>query len=696
MGEKNEHRLMDNLLAAYEKSGRASWRIRAMIFVLIVGPVVALAAYSYQKASRDLTELTFLRRQAIAYLAAVSLRTKFDGLVTVAQTSMDSEATKKLILAGEWDEALKTAQELPRNLPYVHILSLYTPEGRFMAAIPRADDLAVGTDLSYRAWYKGVSRTWLPHVSDLGRTAIAPYENRVIVSIPIKSAGGVVIGIFNLSIKADAFLSWSRAIDAGPSAFVYFTDRLGQVAGHKFISDAANADLPDQSSFPPVQKALNFDRGIELLYDPTIGRQAVIAYEPVLRYGWTAIVEQAANDAFAFRDANVRSILLLYGIVVAFNCLLALLILRFIEAIASLRRREKLFLESIGEGLLVLDRRGAVIMANPAAETLLARKFSEMFGMDIADVAPLSDERGRPIPRDRRPVVRALNGSKVIETGQYTDAKGRSFFVDMSVSPVRVDREIVGAVVVFSDVTKERSLEQAKKEFVSVASHELLTPVSASKGYLTMLIQGDFGDFTKQQKEYIGKLYQLNQRMVELVDDLLNLSRIELGVLETSSEPMDMAEFVREEIKVVEPTASKKKISITTDFSDHLPEANLSPRLIRIIVQNLLSNAVKYTPDGGWVRVTLRRTNDEDSGENILLSIADTGVGITAKDRDGIFTKFYRGENALSSGAEGTGLGLYIVKSVVDTLHGRIRYETREGKGTTFIVEIPVKASPYK
>ena len=173
MAEKTEHRLMDHLLAAYEKPGRPTWRIRLFVFLLIVGPVIALAAYSYQKASRDLTELTFLRRQAIAYLAAVSLRTKFDGLVTIAQTSVDNEETKKLIAAGKWDEALKAAEDIPRNLPYVLILSLYSPDGRFMAAIPRSDTLAVGTDLSYRPWYKGVSRNRLPYVSDLGRPATA-------------------------------------------------------------------------------------------------------------------------------------------------------------------------------------------------------------------------------------------------------------------------------------------------------------------------------------------------------------------------------------------------------------------------------------------------------------------------------------------------------------------------------------------
>ncbi|HTK04467.1 MAG TPA: ATP-binding protein [Candidatus Eisenbacteria bacterium] len=691
MGEKSEHRLMDRLVAAYEKPRRPTWRVRLMIFVLVVGPVVVLAAYSYRKASRDLTELTFLRRQAIAYLAAVSLRTKFDGLITIAQTAVDNEATKKLIAEGKWEEALKPTEEIPRNLPYVLILSLYSPDGRFMASIPRSETLAVGTDLSYRPWYKGVSRTWLPYVSDLGKTASAPYENRVLVSVPIKSADGAVIGIFNLSIRIDAFLSWSRAIDAGSSAFVYFTDRLGQVAGHKYLVDDTTADLPDQSAFPPVQKAIAFDRGIELLYDPAIGRQAVVAYEPVLRYGWTAIVEQAADDAFASRDANTRSILLIYGGFVAFNCLLVLLVFRFIDTVAGLRRREKLFLESIGEGLLVLDRRGAVIMANPAAETLLARRLPEMFGMDIADAAPLRDEKGRPVSRDRRPVIRALAGSKVVETGQYVDSTGRAFFVDMNVSPMKIDQEVVGAVVVFRDVTKDQELERAKKEFVSIASHQLLTPVSTSKGYLAMLMEGDFGDFTKQQKEYLGKLLQLNQRMIELVDDLLNLSRVELGVLESTIEPMDVADFMREEIRAIESLASAKKISIRDDFSEHLPEATLPPRLIRIIVQNLLSNAVKYTPDGGSIRVTLRRTVDEQTGENILISVADTGIGIPGKDRAGIFSKFFRAENAQSSNVDGTGLGLYIVKSVVDALKGRIRFETAEGKGTTFIVEIPVR-----
>lgn len=685
-----KHRAMDHLLGAYEKGGWAAWRIRAAIFGVIVAPVFVLASYSYARTSRDLTDLTFLRRQAIAYLAAVSLRTKFDGLVTVAETSADNDRVKGLVAQGKWDEALEAVRDMPHNLPYVLILSFYSADGRFMASLPRSDELAVGTDLSYRPWYKGVSRTWAPTVSDLGRTATAPYENRVIVSIPLKDEGGKVLGIFNLSVRLDAFLAWSRAIDAGPSSIVYFTDRLGQVAGHKYLSGSDEARLPDQSAFPPVQRALGFDRGIDLLFDPALGSEAVVAYEPVLRYGWTAIVEQTADDAFASRDQNVRAMLVVYALLISLNVLLAFLTIHFIDVIIGLRRREKSFFESVGEGLLVLDRKGAVIMANPASESMLGRRLNAMFGKDIDEVAPLRDEQGRPVPRALRPTMRALAGMKVIERGQYVNADGEPFFINQTAAPVRLDKEIVGAVVAFRDVTKDQLLEQAKNEFVSIASHQLLTPVSAAKGYLSMLLAGDFGDFSREQKEYLGKLFQLNQRMIELVDDLLNLSRVELGVLDTAFEAVDVKEFMRNEIKAIEPSAQKKKIALAEDLDGPVPDVRVPPRLLRVVLQNLLSNAVKYTPEGGRVTVTLRPTKD-GTVEHVLFSVTDTGIGIPSKDRERIFTKFYRAENARNSGNDGTGLGLFIVRSVVDALRGTVRFESVEGKGTTFSVEIPVR-----
>lgn len=691
MAARRSRSLTDRLLDAYARPGRRSLGIRVLIFALIVGPVITLAAYNYRRAVTDLTDLTFLRRQAIAYLAAVSLRTKFDGIVTIAQTSLDNDAIRAMIVAKDYKGATESLTDIERNLSFVEYLSLISPDGRFLWSVPEAKGVALGSDLSYRPWYKGFIRTGQPTVADLTRTIAEPHQNLSILSMPVHDKNGKLMAILNVSLNMDAFLSWSRAIDAGPSAFVYFTDRTGQVAGHKYISDPANADLPDQSAFPPVQKALRFERGIELLYDPTIGEDAVVAYEPVLRYGWTAIVEQTAKDAFASRDASARMLLLLYTAIVALNVLLAILVLRFIGALAGARRREKMVIDSVGEGLLIIDARGAVIMANPAAEGMLGRKFADMFGKDIDEVAPLRDAKGVPVPRDRRPIVRALAGAKVIENGQYVDAKGRPFIIQQTTTPMRMDREVVGAVVVFRDVTKDLELEIAEKQFVSAASRQLMTPVSASKGFLTMLREGNFGTLSAQQREYLDKLYDLNQRMTEIVDDLLNLSRVELGVSETAVENIDLKDFLHDELKAMEPLARKKKIVMDEDLDGVMPPFSSAPGLLRMVVRNLLSNAVKYTQPGGRITVTLRHTRVDGTDERVLFTVSDTGIGIPAKDRAMVYDKFHRGGNAQDLGDEGTGLGLYIVKAAVAALKGSVWFESTEGKGTSFSVELPAR-----
>jgi signal transduction histidine kinase len=240
-------------------------------------------------------------------------------------------------------------------------------------------------------------------------------------------------------------------------------------------------------------------------------------------------------------------------------------------------------------------------------------------------------------------------------------------------------------VVVFRDVTKEREVDKAKTEFVSLASHQLRTPLSAVNWYAEMLLAGDVGKLNDEQKKYIDEIYKGNQRMVDLVNALLDVSRIELGTFAISPEPTQLTDISKSIIKELKPEIKKKNQVVSEDYEKNLPKINVDQKLIRIVIQNLLSNAVKYTPEKGRIGIEMKT-----SGANIEIKVADTGYGIPKPQQKDIFTKLFRADNVRQKDTEGTGLGLYIVKNIVEQSGGKISFDSTEDKGTTFYVTIPL------
>lgn len=680
---------MNSLLDAYERPGWSHARVRILIFLLIVGPVIALAAFGYRSTFRDLTQFALLRRDAIAYLSANVLRGRFDRIIEAGVPISEDPALREAVRDERWNDAADLLRNVPRGrITEVERLFLADTSGTLRAEMPALGGV-IGTNFAHRDWYQGVSRSWKPYVSNVYKRAAEPQLNVVAVALPIRGDGEAVSGILVMQINLATLLSWTQAIDAGASSHVFFTDRTGKIAAHPRLDP--QADIVDYSGVPAVQRALGLERGVDIGFDPVLDVETVFAYQPVIRYGWTAVVAQPSGAAFAARQESVRALMLLYGPVVVLNILLALLVLRFIDTVVSLRQREKLFFESMGEGLLVVDARGRIIVLNPAAEAMLGIPLIAAFGRDFDDAVPVFDAQGGRLPRERRPVFRAIAGEKVSDKVWYRNGAQRHFPATTTATPVRINGAIAGAVMVFRDVTKDEELDRAKREFVSMASHQLLTPVAAAKGYLSMFLEEDFGKLTDDQREYIGRLFHINQRMIDLVNDLLNLSRVELGVFDDAAEPVDVAQFVRGEVAVMDPLIRTKRISLEAHYPPKMPPLALSSRLLRIIVQNLLSNAVKYTPKQGRVELTVEWLPRKAKSGTLRLTVADNGYGIPEDAQKKIYEKFYRAENVKRAGVEGTGLGLYIVKSVVDILKGTIHFTSAEGTGTTFTVEIPAR-----
>ncbi|MEI6042478.1 MAG: PAS domain-containing sensor histidine kinase [bacterium] len=242
-----------------------------------------------------------------------------------------------------------------------------------------------------------------------------------------------------------------------------------------------------------------------------------------------------------------------------------------------------------------------------------------------------------------------------------------------------------GLVTVF-DITEQKQLDQAKTEFVSLASHQLRTPLATIKWYTEMLSSGDLGVLTDKQKEYLGRMARVNKDMVDLVETLLNVSRIEIGTLAITKESTNVPLIVDGIIVELASQIDAKKIVFNKKYNNALSNVNSDPKLLRIVIQNLITNAIKYNRDGGSITIDLQDGVSLDQGE---ISVTDTGLGIPKDQQNRVFSKLFRAKNVQDvSSSQSTGLGLYLVKSVAEALGGSISFASEENVGSTFTLRL--------
>jgi signal transduction histidine kinase len=234
---------------------------------------------------------------------------------------------------------------------------------------------------------------------------------------------------------------------------------------------------------------------------------------------------------------------------------------------------------------------------------------------------------------------------------------------------------------------KASEADRAKDEFVSMVSHQLRSPLSNVNWYTEMLLAGDAGKINKNQKKYLEEVYSSNQRMVELVNALLN---VDLGSFAVEPEPMDFREISDSALADLVPQIKNKKLKIEKNYQKDLPVVKADPRLLRIVFHNLLSNSIKYTPEGRKITIGIGKER-----RDLVVSIADDGYGIPKSQHEKVFTRLFRADNVVQR-SEGTGLGLYIVKAIMDQSGGRVWFESEEGKGTAFHFAFPLRGMKKK
>jgi|GEM_PF-2257552 len=376
------------------------------------------------------------------------------------------------------------------------------------------------------------------------------------------------------------------------------------------------------------------------------------------------------------------------GVIAAISMILSAVVTERLKTESELineRNKDEAILQSIGEGVVVIDTNGIILMINQAAQTMLGIELKDAIGHHYEKIVHIEDKIGIPLKEKRRPFILALSSNKVITDNYYLRPRNNKRFpVTMNIAPIIFKDKVVGVIDVFRDITHEIEVDAAKSEFVSLASHQLRTPLTTMKWYSHALMQEGAPNLSTKQLEYIKEIYHNNQRMVGLVNSLLNVSRIELGRFLIKPVSLDIRKVANELIHDVKTYADSRNITIQKQYDITTPLVEADPNLIKIIFQNLLNNAIKYSKEHATVHFRIKNNNKE-----IIFTISDTGCGIPKDQQDKIFTKMFRTENARAIDPEGSGLGLYIVKSIVEQSGGHVWFSSEINKGSTFYVALP-------
>ncbi|HEY1293716.1 MAG TPA: response regulator [Chloroflexota bacterium] len=342
-----------------------------------------------------------------------------------------------------------------------------------------------------------------------------------------------------------------------------------------------------------------------------------------------------------------------------------------------------------------------LVLVGPDDHRLLSvnRQFGELFGVSEAQVV------GRTLPELSALIDRVfaepeqlrerVAGTVADETAQFTEILQQVWpqerILQLFSTPVVSEGsgKFLGRLYGFRDVTQERELDRMKTEFVSQVSHELRTPLTAIKGFTELLLDGDAGEVNEEQQEYLDIVKSNVDRLVALINDLLDISRIESGRIKLEVAPIDLPPIIDSVVATLRPLLEGKQQTLTTSVQPDLPTAMGDRDRVVQVVTNLVSNAHKYTQAGGSISVTAERT-----GELLRVAVKDNGMGIPEEDIPKLFTRFFRVDSSLTREIGGTGLGLSIVKSIVELQGGTVFVDSQLGEGSTFAFTLPVATAP--
>ncbi|MEW6170608.1 MAG: two-component system histidine kinase PnpS [Candidatus Omnitrophota bacterium] len=330
-------------------------------------------------------------------------------------------------------------------------------------------------------------------------------------------------------------------------------------------------------------------------------------------------------------------------------------------------------LSSMAEGVLVVDNAGKILLMNPSLRKIFLIDFPP------ENRLPLEVIRNIYI---QEIIDNTLKNQKLISQEiLLTSPEEKSLKINSA--PILKDKKIKGAMLVFHDITELKRLEKIRQEFVANVSHELRTPLTTIKGYAETLLEGALND-KENSKDFINIIYHDSQRLSKLIDDLLDLSKIESGKLDLVFLPINIKDVVKQALAILDNLAKEKNISMNVEIPKDLPKVLVDESRILQVILNLIDNAIKYTPIQGKIKIEASLDD-----KFVQVNISDTGIGIPEVDITRIFERFYRVDKARSRELGGTGLGLSIVKHIIQAHNGQVWVKSELGKGSVFSFTLP-------
>ena len=348
------------------------------------------------------------------------------------------------------------------------------------------------------------------------------------------------------------------------------------------------------------------------------------------------------------------------------------------------RNKISLIIANLPDGVVITDEFGRITFINKSVESIFGITKETVLGERITRT--MIDERPKLAPLYNILKERITAGEKL----EFSIEEPLPKVFQLADISLRDGKKNLGTVRILHDISREKTISRLKSEFISIVAHQLRTPLSAIKWTFRMIVDGDVPPpITDEQKQFLERGYDTNERMIKLVSDLLNVSRIEEGRFGYEFIPFSIEKVIDDLLPDYKLRLEKKNLTFTYEKpSEKLPLIKMDPRKIRLALQNLLDNAVHYTPPRGTITLALQLDKKNDA---LRIRVQDTGVGIPRYQMPRLFTKFFRAENVMRMQTEGSGLGLYIVKNIVKRHGGDTEVESEEGKGTTFTVILPTK-----
>jgi PAS domain S-box-containing protein len=354
--------------------------------------------------------------------------------------------------------------------------------------------------------------------------------------------------------------------------------------------------------------------------------------------------------------------------------------------IAEEKTRTEAIMQSIDDAVIAVDGKGIITYANASSELFFGTKPIHTLGKSYL-TSVVFDRNKETYADKERPV------SQVLKTGSAMSIPLAYFGtgmkpVSMTLAPIRYEGKMTGVVIVIRDIEKERAEAELKENFIALVTHQLRSPLGSIRWYTEILGDKDLGTLETEQKEFVDRIQYGVGRLIETVDALLALSKIEGGLIVDSKKETDVCELARDAFEVERAGVLEKNLRVNIICPKKVLGIKVNATLLRQVVGNVISNAVRYTRPNGKITVTVKAVADQ-----VCFEVSDNGIGVPEREQPKLFTKFYRASNAKAFAPQGSGLGLMLVKKIAETIGGNVALTSKLNTGTKVVVNIPMRTA---